>query len=243
MIIIGAGGFAKELAEIFHQKSETEKLAFYDDINPGAGRVFGRFSTLKNESEVKAFFTVYGNEFTIGIGNPVLRYRLCQKFTEWGGNLVSAISPKACIGSYDVSLGAGCNVLDGAIFSNDSGAGTACIVYYNAVITHDCRLGNFVQISPTVSVLGGAAVGDFSLVGANAILLPKVKVGKHAMVGAGSVVSKDVPDHALVVGNPAKQIGWVSRLGAKLSFGEDGFAFCPKDGERYSLENNAVTMA
>jgi len=77
-------------------------------------------------------------------------------------------------------------------------------------------------------------------VGANATVVCGHEIGCYAMVGAGSVVTKNVPDYALVVGNPARQIGWVSAWGHKLSFDEKGFATCPESGQRYQLVDGMV---
>jgi UDP-2-acetamido-3-amino-2,3-dideoxy-glucuronate N-acetyltransferase len=76
--------------------------------------------------------------------------------------------------------------------------------------------------------------------GANSTILCGVTIGKFAFVGAGSVVTKDVADYALVVGNPAKQTGWMSEAGAKLIFDKTGKAVCSISGEKYGLENNTV---
>jgi UDP-2-acetamido-3-amino-2,3-dideoxy-glucuronate N-acetyltransferase len=75
--------------------------------------------------------------------------------------------------------------------------------------------------------------------GANATIIAGVTVGQYALVGAGSVVTRDVPDFALVMGNPARQTGWVSRRGAALVFDRDGRADCPS-GERYALVAGAA---
>jgi sugar O-acyltransferase (sialic acid O-acetyltransferase NeuD family) len=241
MLIIGAGGFAKELVEIFQHTGNTKKIAFYDDVNLNTGNLlFNKFPILKSEKEVAAYFSNNGNAFTIGIGNPALRYKMYKKFTALNGRLTSVISPKAFIGSFEVSLGEGCNVLDGATFSNTASAGMACIVYYNAIITHDCSLGDFCQMSPGATLLGGAKVNDFTIIGSNATILPKILVGKHAVIGAASVVTKDVPDYALMIGNPAKHSGWVSEYGQKLFFDENNIAICNISGDRYSLKKFVV---
>lgn len=243
MIIIGAGGFAKELLEIFHQKGMIDELAFYDDTSSKpAATVFGRFPVLRTEDQVKNHFISNGNSFTIGIGNPVLRFNLCQKFESWGGILTSVFSPKANLGSYEVTIGKGTCVLDGAVFSNCTETGIGCIVYYNAIITHDCKLGNYVQVSPGVAILGTVVIEDFVMIGANATILPRLIIGKHAMIAAAALISKPVPAYALMVGNPARQIGWVSEFGDKLSFDSKGIAFCGRTGKRYQLENNQINV-
>jgi len=83
-------------------------------------------------------------------------------------------------------------------------------------------------------------VKEGASLGANCTIVCGVTIGKHAFVGAGAVVTKDIPDYALVVGNPSRQIGWVSEAGEKLIFDKDGFAFCGKSNKKYKLENNVV---
>jgi UDP-2-acetamido-3-amino-2,3-dideoxy-glucuronate N-acetyltransferase len=77
-------------------------------------------------------------------------------------------------------------------------------------------------------------------IGANATIVCGNDIGKYAMIGAGSVVTKDVPDFALLVGNPARQLGWVSIYGHRLNFNEQNEATCPESGQRYTLNNNQV---
>ena len=80
--------------------------------------------------------------------------------------------------------------------------------------------------------------GGFS--GANSTIVCGITIGRFAFVGAGAVVTKDVPDFALVVGNPAKIKGWYSEAGKKLIFDKEGIAFCEKSGKKYKFENNLV---
>lgn len=77
-------------------------------------------------------------------------------------------------------------------------------------------------------------------IGANATIVCGNEIGAYAMIGAGAVVTKDVPPFALVVGNPARQIGWVSAYGHRLNFDNSGLAVCPESGEQYKLENQQV---
>lgn len=84
-------------------------------------------------------------------------------------------------------------------------------------------------------------VKEGASLGANSTIVCGHTVGKAAFVGAGSVVTKDVPDFALVVGNPARIVGWVSESGKKLKFDENGIAFCEKSNKKYKFENGKVT--
>ena len=89
------------------------------------------------------------------------------------------------------------------------------------------------QYSKTV-VKKGASIG------ANATIVCGHDIGCYAFVGAGAVVTKHIPDYALVVGNPARQIGWMSEFGHRLVFNEQGIAECPESKEKYELINNSV---
>lgn len=84
-------------------------------------------------------------------------------------------------------------------------------------------------------------VGKGASIGANATIVCGHDIGNYAFIGAGAVVTKTVPAYALVVGNPARQMGWMSEYGHKLGFDADGFATCPEGGERYQLKNKEVT--
>lgn len=77
-------------------------------------------------------------------------------------------------------------------------------------------------------------------IGANATIVCGNSIGCYALVGAGAVVTKSVPDYALMVGNPAVQIGWVSEYGHTLTFDEQGRAVCPESGQQYQLEQNKL---
>lgn len=77
-------------------------------------------------------------------------------------------------------------------------------------------------------------------IGANATIICGHTIGEYSMVGAGAVVTKDVMPYALVVGNPARQVGWVSEYGHRLHFDENGIAVCPESGQKYKLEQDLI---
>jgi UDP-2-acetamido-3-amino-2,3-dideoxy-glucuronate N-acetyltransferase len=86
-------------------------------------------------------------------------------------------------------------------------------------------------------------VKEGASIGANATVICGHILGKHCLIGAGAVVTKDVPDYALVVGNPGRVVGWVSEAGKKLTFDKDGAAYCEKSGKKYKMENDRVREA
>jgi sugar O-acyltransferase (sialic acid O-acetyltransferase NeuD family) len=205
MLIVGAKGFSKEVLEILHQNEYQKDIAFYDDVNSDvSGKLYGKFKILKNVIEAKDFFLKNGPEFTIGIGDPKLRFRMYKKFKGISGALTSTISDYSDIGHYDTNIHIGCNILSGVKVSNSVSIGKGCIIYYNSIIAHDCFIGDFVEISPSVNILGRVEISSLTHIGANATILPDIKIGKNSIIGAGSVVTKDVPDNVVVLGVPAK---------------------------------------
>lgn len=84
-------------------------------------------------------------------------------------------------------------------------------------------------------------VGKGASIGANATIVCGHNIGQFAFIGAGAVVTKEVPNYALVVGNPARHLGWMSEFGQRLEFDEQGTAICSESKETYKLENNKVT--
>lgn len=84
-------------------------------------------------------------------------------------------------------------------------------------------------------------VKEGASIGANATIVCGTTIGRHCLIGAGAVVVKDVPDFALVVGNPGRVIGWVSEAGTRLKFDSEGIAACEKSGKKYKLQDGTVT--
>jgi UDP-2-acetamido-3-amino-2,3-dideoxy-glucuronate N-acetyltransferase len=83
-------------------------------------------------------------------------------------------------------------------------------------------------------------VKEGATIGANATIICGHTIGRYSFIGAGAVVTHDVPDHSLTIGNPARHIGWMSEYGHRLNFDGDGIAFCPESNEKYLLENMIV---
>lgn len=207
MLIFGAKGFAKEVLEIVHQSKQLDNLVFYDDVNKNVPeKLFGQFPILRTNQEALNYFKNIDNKFTLGIGNPISRKTIYEKFTCLGGQFTSTISSLATIGSYEVCIGVGSNILSGSIFSNNTKIGIGCIVYYNSIITHDCMIGDFVEISPSVILLGRCKIGSYSQIGSNTTILPDIIIGKNVIIGAGSIVTKNIPDNSVAVGIPARVI-------------------------------------
>ncbi len=204
MLVVGAKGFAKEVLEVLHQLNQTKYLVFYDDITADIPDfLYNKFSVLKNIEEAQKYLQKIDNRFTIGIGNPILRKIIYEKFIAIGGQFTQTISHFAKIGNFGNTIEPGCNIMTGTVITNDVTIKKGTLINLNCTIGHDSILGQFVELSPGVHISGNCKIGDYSVLGTNSTVLPNIIIGKNVIVGAGSVVTKDVPDNCLVVGTPA----------------------------------------
>jgi len=145
-----------------------------------------------------------------------------------GQNVV--ISPEVRIGNR-VKIQNNVSVYTGVICEDDVFLGPSAV--FTNVINPRSAIVRKNEYLPTV-VQKGATIG------ANATVVCGITIGRYAFVGAGAVVTKNIPDYALVVGNPARQTGWMSEFGHKLKFNPEGIAVCPESQEQYRLQNGKV---
>jgi len=157
----------------------------------------------------------------------------------------------------DCSLGENCNIGQNVFIASDVQLGSNVKVqnnvsiYAGVICEDDVFLGpsmvftNVVNPRSHVNRRGQynqTLVKQGASIGANATIICGNTLGEYCLIGAGAVVTKDVPAYALVVGNPAKQIGWVSAYGHRLNFDEKGRATCEESGQVYKLEENTIHL-
>ncbi|HCZ08815.1 MAG TPA: N-acetyltransferase [Flavobacteriales bacterium] len=155
------------------------------------------------------------------------------------------------------TLGEGCNIGQNVVISPEVVLGRNCKVQNNVSLYTGVTCGDDVFLGPScvftnvtnprsaVVRRGQYAkthVGEGASIGANATIVCGHDIGAFAFVGAGAVVTKNIPPFALVVGNPARHIGWMSTFGHRLEFDGSGRATCPESGQTYLFENGAVHL-
>jgi UDP-2-acetamido-3-amino-2,3-dideoxy-glucuronate N-acetyltransferase len=145
-----------------------------------------------------------------------------------GQNVV--VSPEVVLGN-NVKVQNNVSIYTGVTCEDDVFLGPSMV--FTNVINPRSAVNRRGQYAKTV-VRHGATIG------ANATIVCGHDIGRFAFIGAGAVVTKHVPDYALVVGNPARQMGWMSEFGHRLDFDKNGVAVCPESQERYTLENEKV---
>jgi UDP-2-acetamido-3-amino-2,3-dideoxy-glucuronate N-acetyltransferase len=145
-----------------------------------------------------------------------------------GQNVV--VSPEVILGN-NVKVQNNVSIYTGVVCEDDVFLGPSMV--FTNVMNPRSAVNRRDQYSKTV-VKKGASIG------ANATIVCGNDIGEFAFIGAGSVVTKEVPAYALVVGNPARQIGWMSAYGHRLTFNEQGYATCPESNENYHLSDGKV---
>ena len=147
-----------------------------------------------------------------------------------GQNVV--ISPEVELGN-NVKVQNNVSIYTGVTCEDDVFLGPSMV--FTNVINPRSHVNRRGQYAKTI-VRKGASIG------ANATIVCGHEIGEFAFIGAGAVVTKEVLPYALVVGNPARQIGWMSKFGHKLIFDENGMANCPESGEKYQLNENKLSI-
>ncbi len=157
----------------------------------------------------------------------------------------------------DCIIGENCNIGQNVVISPSVVLGRNCKIQNNVSVYTGVKCEDDVFLGPSMvftNVINPRAavsrkdeyrdtiIRKGASVGANATIVCGHTLGQYCLIGAGSVVTKDVADFALMVGNPARRIGWVSRNGEKLHFDAEGFATCPATGEKYQLKNDKVIL-
>jgi len=146
-----------------------------------------------------------------------------------GQNVV--ISPEVVLGK-NVKIQNNVSIYTGVTCDDDVFLGPSCV--FTNVINPRSAVNRKAEYAKT-------HVGKGASIGANATIVCGHDIGLFAFIGAGAVVTKTVPDYALVVGNPARQMGWMSEYGHRLQFDDNGLALCPESNEKYQLSNGKVT--
>ena len=186
MFLYGASGHAKVIIDILRANNEIVEGLFGD--NEAIHDLLG-YPVLHSSSVL--------GPLIISIGNNQIRHKIVESLSvEFG----TAIHPFSII-SETIKIGVGSVVMQGAIIQSCSNVGQHCIINTGASIDHECVIEDYVHISPHCTLCGNVQIGEGTWVGAGTTIIPGVKVGKWSVIGAGSVVTKDIPDNVLAVGN------------------------------------------
>jgi UDP-2-acetamido-3-amino-2,3-dideoxy-glucuronate N-acetyltransferase len=192
-------------------------------------------------NETKPFFVhptaIVDDDVEIGEGTKIWHFSHIQsgarigKFCTLGQNV--NVANNVPIGNY-VKIQNNVSIYEGVILEDYVFCGPS-MVFTNIDVPRSKYPQRGAEFYVKTLVKEGASLG------ANSTIVCGHAIGRFAFIGAGAVVTKDVPDFALVVGNPARLVGWMSEAGARLAFDKNGIALCERSKKRYKLENGRVS--
>ena len=200
LIIVGAGGHARETAYAYLLTAPRESfLGFLDDRAKG--------TTIEGWpiiGPIDLAATYNHASFVLAINDPRTRRAIATRL----GNI--GIARWSCVIHPDVrihdtvQLGVGCSILGGCQLTTNIRIGDHCILNRGSQVSHDCIVGDFCSLNPSACIAGNVTIGDGTEVGSASAIRQRTRVGCGCTIGLGAAVVSDVPDNAVVVGNPAR---------------------------------------
>jgi sugar O-acyltransferase (sialic acid O-acetyltransferase NeuD family) len=195
MLLYGASGHCKVIIDCL-SSNNIHIDGIFDD-NPALEELTG-YKVLGSYS----FRVLPDSEIILSIGVNKTRKIISQKIQHKFG---SVIHPSAIV-SKTASVNAGTVIFHASVIQPYAAIGKHAIINTAAAVDHDCLIEDYVHISPNAVLCGNVSVGEGTHVGAGSVVIQGIKIGKWATIGAGSVIIRDVPDYAVVVGNPGRII-------------------------------------
>lgn len=201
LLIIGASGHGKVVADIALKMNKWQCIAFLDDdekIESSLGfEVIGR--------SVDAFSHINDWDIFVGIGNNSTREEIQERLEAWGASIPILIHPSAVIGE-QVELNLGTVVMAGVVINCCTRIGKGCIINTGATIDHDNVIKDYVHLSPGVHTAGTVKVGQRTWLGIGSVVSNNVNITSGCKIGAGAVVVKSITVTGTYVGIPARRV-------------------------------------
>lgn len=198
LIIIGASGHGKVVADIAAQCGYQEILFLDDDSS--IKECLG-YPVVGATADVEQY---QGYEVIVAIGDPYIRENVQGMIEKKQFKIATLIHPNAVVAK-DISVGAGTVVMAGAVINPSCEIGEGCIINTAASVDHDNELGNYVHISVGSHLAGNVSVGAYTWVGAGAVISNNISICSKCMIGAGAVVVSDIGQAGTYVGVPARR--------------------------------------
>jgi sugar O-acyltransferase (sialic acid O-acetyltransferase NeuD family) len=208
VIIIGAGGFGREVLEIFKDQNQIKKrwniAGFVDDNSKLQGKMINGFPVLGGLDWLKE-----RNNDNLGcvcaIGQPEIRKKVVSKLRKIGVKFYNAVHPSVIMSEF-VKLGEDVIICAGSVLTVNIKIGDHVHIDTNCTIAHDVVIESYCRLSPGVRINGHDRLGEGVFIGSGATLVQEISVGDWSTVGAGAVVTEDISDNVIAVGMPAKVV-------------------------------------
>ncbi len=196
--LYGAGGHCYAVVELIRSLGDFNPAMIFDDT-PANSEILGVPVYTSEEKAIR-------NHSCITIGNNTVRKQIATA----NKTNYPVFVHESVVRYPSVKIKEGTVVLPNVVLDAAVEIGKHCIVNNNATVSHNVTVGDFCHIAIQAAIAGGVRIGEGVLVGAGSTILPEISIGKWATIGAGSVVTKDVPDYAVIVGNPGKIVRYNS---------------------------------
>lgn len=201
LLIIGASGHGKVLADIAKKMNIWDNIAFLDD------------DTSKKEvldlevigTITEAYKYIYSCSFIVGIGNNEIRKHIQEEINSKNGGIATLIHPSACIGE-EVKIGKGTAIMANTVINSGTKIGNGCIINTAATVDHDNIISDFVHISPGAHLAGGVKIGATSWLGLGSTVNNNISIISNTLIGAGGVVVKDIKESGTYAGVPVRRL-------------------------------------
>lgn len=201
LLIVGAGGHGKVVADTAMNMKCWDRIAVVDDLYPQVQSLLG-LKVLGKIDECLSFQAEY-QDLVVAVGDNKLRVELIHRFSHCGFNIPIIIHPRAYVSAF-AQLGEGTVVFAQAVVNAGSAVGIGSIINTGATVDHDCLLGCGVHVSPGVHIAGDVKVGNYTWLGIGCTIIQQCSIGNNVMVGAGGVIIEDIPSNVTVIGVPGK---------------------------------------
>ena len=210
MIIAGAGGLGTQLFEDI-KKDQLPDIAFWSEHPTRYSFIAEHYPILDNDEALSHHFHEVSASFILCVGGkPQLRKQLCERLIKLGGILTTYISPYSRVSPYGTSFGRGTLILNQVNVEPSVTMGEGCLLNKTANVGHGCILASWCEIGPGAILTGEVELGENCYVGTAAIIHPKIKIGNNAIIAAGAVVTKNIPNYAVVAG-PSAEIKYIRK--------------------------------
>ncbi len=202
LVVIGAGGHGKVVADCAEQMHIYDEIVFIDDIYQHTKTVL-HWPIVGMSNQWQEYLAEA--DYVVAIGNNQTRYRLVQELIAQHAKIATIIHPSAQISQY-ADIGAGSVIFASAVVNCSSQIGLAAIINTSATIDHDCVVGDACHISPGANIAGMVTLGDRVWVGIGSAVVQCLSIGHDIQLGAGTIVTKNLEQSGVYVGAPAEKI-------------------------------------
>ncbi|PFB22170.1 acetyltransferase [Bacillus cereus] len=201
LLIIGASGHGRVIADIALKMNKWQSIAFLDD-NENVGSSMG-IQIIDKSASISKYIDDY--DFFVGIGNNVIREKIQRQLEAEEASIPILIHPSAIIGE-QVYLEAGTVVMAGAVINCCTKIGKGCIINTASTVDHDNVIEDYVHVSPGAHLAGTVKVGRGTWLGAGSVVSNNINITHSCKIGAGAVVIRDITESRTYVGVPVRRI-------------------------------------